>query len=291
MPGRTDVPGMVHSTWGDWLVGEIENADPGGLSVWYLGCNGFALRTPETTLYVDPYFGEGNPPRTVRMIPVPMDPADATLCDAVLVSHEHIDHMHPPSYAGFLDAGATVHAPAAAWEEPDYEGDVLATGDRRHVLEADTEFSVGDLAVHVRRANDPDAIEPVSYVIEHESGTFFHPGDARPAPVFEEIGEEFDLDVGALAMGSVGTINRNGHAERTRWYMDENDAVRAAGQLELDRLLPSHWDMWRGVGVDPTGLFEHAASFAHPRTIQPVKIGDRVDVGRPGIVRSASQRP
>jgi L-ascorbate 6-phosphate lactonase len=283
---------MVHSTWDDWLVGEIEGAAPDGMAVWYLGCNGFVVRTPETTIYLDPYFADGDPPELVRMIPVPMNPADASDCDAVLVSHEHIDHMHPPSYAGLLEAGATVHAPAASWEEPDYEGDLLATGDRRAVVAAGETVVLGDVTVHVRGSNDPDAIEPVSYVLEHESGTFFHAGDSRPAGAFEAVADEFDIEVGALALGSEGMIPDpgGGPAERTRWYMHENDAVEAAGQLEIDRLIPVHWDMWRGVGTDPKGLHEHAASFEYPRTIEPVTIGDRVDVGRPGIVQSAVQR-
>jgi len=87
----------VHATWGDWFVSEeVEATTPEGLSVWCLGCNGFVLRTETTTVYIDPYFGDGDPLNIVRMVPVPIDPADATLCDAVLVTREHIDHVHAP---------------------------------------------------------------------------------------------------------------------------------------------------------------------------------------------------
>jgi L-ascorbate 6-phosphate lactonase len=283
---------MVHSTWGDWLVREIESTEPDGMSVWYLGCNAFVVRTPGVTVYVDPYFGDGDPPNLIRMIPVPVDPADATLADAVLVSHEHIDHMHPPSYRGLLEAGATVHAPSAAWESPDYGGDLLAEGDARAVVTEGDELAVGDLTVHVRGANDPDAIEPVSYVFEHDGTTFFHPGDSRPAPeAFPAIADEFDLDCGALAFGSVGNVYfpEDDETRVTRWYMDENQVVEAAGQLELDRLLPSHWDMWRGVGADPKALHEHAHTFEYPRTIDVVKIGDRVDVGERGVAPATGE--
>ena len=285
---------MVHSTWDDWLVhSEIEASDPNGLSIWYLGCNAFVVRSPETTIYVDPYFGDGDPPNIVRMIPVPLDPADATVCDAVLVTHEHIDHMHPPSYGPLVtDLNADLFAPSASFEALDYDGDLQAPSENRRTVAEGESFDIGDVAVHVLPANDPDAIEPVSYLFEHESGTFFHAGDSRPAAAFEDIAREFDVDVAALAFGTVGNIHYpdDGETRTTRWYMDENQIVEATNQLEVDRLVPSHYDMWRGVGATPTVLHEHAHSFQYPRVIDVMKIGDRIDVGHPGVVQARSLR-
>ena len=279
---------MVHSTWGDWFVQDVvENESIDGLSLWYLGCNGLIVRTASTTVYVDPYFADGDPPNIVRMIPVPMDPADATDCDAVLVTHEHIDHMHPPSFRPLVDnCNASVYAPSASYEQSDYDGPTSIPESARTTVEEDDSYCIGDLTIQVKGANDPDAIEPVSYVIEHDAGTLFHGGDSRPANVFERIGDEFDIDIGFLAIGSVGWIHypeRNG-TEVTHWYMDENQLIEAASQLKLTRLAPTHHDMWRGVGTDPKALTEHARSYEYPQTVEPIKIGDRIDVGTPGIV-------
>lgn len=285
---------MVHATWGDWFVAEeVEGDVPEWVSVWYLGCNGFVVRSPETTVYIDPYFADGDPPNIVRMIPVPMDPADASLCDAVLVTHEHIDHMHPPSYGPLLDADeGTLYAPQAAYDRPDYDGDLAVDDDQRTVVAEGDTVAVGDFTVHVCGANDPDAIEPVTYVIEHDTGTFFHGGDSRPADAFRDVGDEYDIDLGVLAFGTVGNIYypEDDEVRETRWYMDENQVIEAANALRLDRLLPSHYDIWRGVTADPKVLFEHAASFPYPRTIDVVKIGDRVTLSQPGIVPSRSLR-
>ncbi|MFT4949351.1 MAG: L-ascorbate 6-phosphate lactonase, partial [Natronomonas sp.] len=47
---------MVHSDWGDWLPRAVAAADPDGLALWYLGCNGFVLRSSSgTTVFIDPY--------------------------------------------------------------------------------------------------------------------------------------------------------------------------------------------------------------------------------------------
>ncbi len=273
----------VHSDWGDWLVRAIEEADPAGVALWYLGCNGFVLKSSGgTTLFIDPYLGTGDPPRTVRMIPVPFDPTDVAEADAVLATHEHSDHVDGPSQAPILAAtGATFHAPGASmdavaeqawrdrWEVDDAQFHEIAVGD---------EFAVGDLSVTVGPANDPDAEQPVSYVVDHEAGTFAHAGDARPGG-FGNLAAH-DIDLGVLAFGSTGMIpDKQSHdPKRTTWYNDENTLVEAAVELELDRLIPTHWDMWKGMNADPTALHHHANSFDYPRQFEIVEIGDRVDL-------------
>ena len=104
--------------------------------------------------------------------------------------------------------------------------------------------------------------------------------------IARELGERFDIDAGALAFGTVGSIYEPEPdcGVRTKWYMDENEVIEAANALRLDRLLPVHYDMWKGVGADPAALHDHAASFQYPGTITRVEIGDRVDVDCPGIV-------
>ena len=277
---------MTRSDWSDWLPREVATASPDGVSIWYLGCNGFVLKgSGGTTLFIDPYLGLGDPPRTIRMIPVPFDPDDVEAADAVLVTHEHTDHVHGPSQAPILaNTGATLYGPAEAvavaredeaWSETwDVSDDQLG-----EVTEGDT-IELGEFTVSVELANDPDSAHPVSYVVEHEAGTFFHGGDTKPTEELARVGREYDIDLGVLALGSVGMVpgKEVGEAVRTRWYSDENDVIRTANDLQLDRLLPSHWDMWKGLTADPTALYHHARGFEYPRRIEIVEIGDRVEL-------------
>lgn len=277
---------MVHSTWGDcFVLDEAEAAEPDGLWVWYLGCNGFVVRSPEVTLYIGLYFGDGDPSTLVRMVPVPVDPEAATAVDAVIVTHEHLDHMHLSSYRGLIEAGATLYAPRASFENPDYEGGLVVSDSARRVVAVGETIEVGDLSVHVGGANDPDAIETVSYIIEHATGAFFHAGDSKPAEAFAELGERFDIDAGVLAFGSRGRVPlpAEGTVERVEWYMDADQVVEAANQLRLDRLLPSHWDMWKSTTADPKALVNHARTHEYPRRIDLIEVGDWVDLGRPGV--------
>jgi len=273
----------VHSDWGDWLPATIADADPDDLAIWYLGCNGFAVKSAGgTTLFIDPYLGTGDPPRTVRMIPVPFDPADVRAADAVLATHEHSDHVDGPSQAPILErTGASYVAPEASLavvDEEDWRDDWYLAADQFREVAAGDEFAVGDLTVTVGPARDPDADQPVSYLIEREGTTFFHGGDARPGG-FGELADR-DIDVGALAFGSSGTIldKETRELRPTTWYNDEAEVVAAARELELDALVPTHWDMWKGLTADPTALHHHVNSFPAPERLEILEIGDRLDL-------------
>lgn len=274
----------VESDWDDWLPRAVESATPDGLAIWYLGCNGFIVKSSGgTTVFIDPYLGIGDPPRTVRMIPVPFNPEDITECDAILGTHEHTDHVHGPSQVPILagtdaDYYTTDSGHDVIREEAWLENDSVTDDQLHEVTDGDT-LEIGDLTIHVEPANDPDAEHPVSYVFEHDSGTFFHGGDARPGE-FESVGERYDIDVGVLAFGTVGMIDdkETGEPTRTQWYNDENMIIEAANELQLDTLIPTHWDMWKGMTTEPTVLHNHANSFAYPSALSIVEIGDRYDL-------------
>lgn len=276
---------MTVSDWGEWLPNAVEAADPETVAVWYLGCNGFVIKASEgTTLWIDPYVGLGDPPRTIRMVPVPFDPEDVTedAVDAVLATHEHTDHTHGPSQGPLLETGADFYAPddslAVAFDDEEWLDSYDITEEQfTELTEGDT-VEIGAFEIDVVETHDPDSTHPVGYLITHESGTIFHAGDSKPAESFAELGEQYDIDLGILAFGAIGNIPDKETREpvRTKWYATENETVKSASDLQLDRLLPSHWDMWKGMTADPTVLHKHTQSYEYPQQLEIVEIGDRV---------------
>jgi L-ascorbate 6-phosphate lactonase len=273
---------MSTSDWGRWLLDEVAATEPSSVDMWYIGCNGFILKGADsTTLMIDPYLGTGDPPRTIRMLPIPFDPAGVDALDALLLTHEHTDHTHGPSQAPILEStGARCYAPAAAFAKAT-ETEAWPT---RYGLDADQivkiepgdTIEVGEFSITVIETHDPDAIDPVGFVIDHPGGTIVHIGDARPSDELSDVGDAFDIDIAVAAFGTAGMIpdKETGELVRTQWYSDADDIITVAQQLECDRLIPSHWDMWKGLTADPRGLIDHARSFPHPGRIEVLEIGD-----------------
>ena len=278
MSGRSD--------WDDWLLRAVEERSVSGIDCWYLGCNGLIVKGGDgTTIFIDPYTGLGMPPRTVRMIPVPYNPEEVTIADAILTTHEHSDHVDGPSQAPILAASrATWYGSDASIERVRDEAwaDSWAVEPDQfvEVMPGDT-LAVGDLTVHVEPAHDPMADGAVSYVITDGDRTLFHGGDTRyDENLMYDIGHRFDIDLGVVAFGTTGRIadKQTGELRDRDWYADGNEVIDIARALDLGQLVPTHWDMWRGLTANPRSLYRHAESRWFPDRLTIAEVGDRLDV-------------
>ena len=46
----------------------------------------------------------------------------------------------------------------------------------------------------------------MTYVVEHEVGTFLHGGDSELADAFSDVAQRYDIDLGVLAYGTEGMM-------------------------------------------------------------------------------------
>jgi L-ascorbate metabolism protein UlaG (beta-lactamase superfamily) len=99
----------------------------GEVLLWWLGQAGFVLRGGGATVLVDPYLTSAG----ARRFPPPFPAADAAGVDAVLVTHEHGDHLDVDVARGFAEAGSE-----ARWVVPEPAVDQLTSlGIRRELIE------------------------------------------------------------------------------------------------------------------------------------------------------------
>src|SRR5689334_17822899 len=84
------------SYWSKRFLEEVESFPvQHGITVWSLGSPSFLYRSPQATIYIDPYFGPTPPeaetlyPGVYKVTAVPIYPPEITRVDAVISTHDH----------------------------------------------------------------------------------------------------------------------------------------------------------------------------------------------------------
>jgi len=108
--------------------------------------------------------------------------------------------------------------------------------------------------------------------------------------VFEEIGEEFDVDLGCSRTEHTLARETRREVVTRKLYNDPDEIVEATNALGIDRLVPQHWRRWRSIHADPAALEKASTTFEYPHVIEGVEVGDRLrlETGRASSRRHAS---
>ncbi len=151
--------------------------------VWFNHYAGVVLKTPSKTLAIDP---------------VDIKPKSLQRVDAILVSHEHYDHLDQRLVAETLkNSNCKIIADPASAKR------LVSTlpHDKIEEISPGTETKVGEVTVRAEKSNHP-AAEPVTFVITSEDGVkVFHTADSLPFPEMIAIGEREKLDVTFCTVG------------------------------------------------------------------------------------------
>jgi L-ascorbate metabolism protein UlaG (beta-lactamase superfamily) len=214
------------------------------LAVTWFGHSSALLEVDGHRMLVDPVWGERVSPSPLlgptRLHPVPIPLEDLPPVDAVLISHDHYDHLDLPTVRGLLRTQSApfvvpvgIGAHLRGWGVPE---------ERIVELDWNDEASVGELTLTCTEARHfsgrffaRDTTLWSSWAIAGPERKVFFGGDTGYTPAFAEIGAR--LGPFDLTLLPVGAYNEAWKAI----HMDPEEAVQAHGDLGGRVLLPVHW--------------------------------------------------
>ena len=241
------------------------------IALWYIGGAGYILRTAGCTLLIDPFLGPSGPPDWLREVPpafAPESVGELGSLDAVLISHEHGDHADETALAAIArhtDAPVIGSRESIAVAE-----NIGVPAARLSVVGTDATFEIGDVRAATTAAFDPLATGCLGYVLEAGGVSLLHCGDSLYFEGFAEFGQRWHIDVLCVSVG----FNPPGKT----LYMDESDAARAARDCGARILIPQHFDLWRGLTLDPRRVRTVTSWYAPQTRVIPARFGRRITI-------------
>jgi L-ascorbate metabolism protein UlaG (beta-lactamase superfamily) len=153
------------------------------LFVWFNHYAGVTIKTPTKTLVIDP---------------VDVKPRDFKNVDAILITHEHYDHLDQlfVSELHKLTQCMVVADPTSARRLQN-----VIPSEKLHEVQPGSEVKLDEVSVKAEKCNHP-AATPVSFLITSEDGVkVFHTADSLPFPEMADIGEKENPDVAFCTVG------------------------------------------------------------------------------------------
>jgi L-ascorbate metabolism protein UlaG (beta-lactamase superfamily) len=228
---------------------ELELAPASGLRVTWLGHSTLLVEVDGLRFLIDPVWGERSSPLSwvgpKRFFPPPLALADLPRLDAVLISHDHYDHLDYPTVQYLRTLGVPFIVPLGVGAHLAYWG--VESG---RIIELDWwgEHRIGPLRLVCTPARH---FSGRSLTMSHQNETLwsgwamlgpkhrvYYSGDTAMFPGFRDIGERLGpFDVTLIESG----------AYDARWadvHLGPEQAVLAHQLVKGKLLIPVHWGLF-----------------------------------------------
>ncbi|MFP4096822.1 MAG: MBL fold metallo-hydrolase [Cyclobacteriaceae bacterium] len=223
---------------------EVAQKDTGVTRLRWLGHSALLLETYGKTILLDPMLGPSPSPfpwlGSQRYGELPITADQLPYIDALIISHDHYDHLDYSSIRKLKDKTAHFYVPLgvgahlSAWGVPTEKIHEMKWGDE---IEHEELTFVCTPARHFsgRGLLDRDHTLWASWIIHTPSAKLFFSGDSGYGPHFKEIGEKYGpFDLAMIECGQYDL----------RWeaiHMLPEQSVQAALDLQAERMMPIHW--------------------------------------------------
>jgi L-ascorbate metabolism protein UlaG (beta-lactamase superfamily) len=225
------------------------------MEITWFGHANFQIRTKNATILIDPFF-VGNPaaPTTYKEIDV---------CDLILVTHDHSDHIgqtlelairHNAKVVAIFDTIQDLITQGL----PEHLGVAMNIGGTVNRLELDIKMvQAMHSTVHGTAAG---------FIITDLNGLcIYNSGDTGLFGDMELFGKFHDIDIAMLPTGG-------------RFTMGPKQAAYACKLLGCKKIIPQHWGTWPILNQNTDSLAKQLALVAPDTKLVKMEIGKPVEV-------------
>jgi L-ascorbate metabolism protein UlaG (beta-lactamase superfamily) len=259
---------MGSRSWAEKLLASAPPAH--GVELTWLGQSSFVVRAAGTALLVDPFLT----PRDDRVVPPPDRPEAFAGVDAVLVTHEHYDHLDPDACRDLASASPETRfaAPRPITNQLTDLGvgpdriDAMQPGDRIDVGAAAVSAVPACHAVHVsdgyslgRELSGGD-VRFLGYVVEIGGVRIYHAGDTID---FDGLADELRRVGVEIALLPINGRLPEREAQDIAGNLGPEEAVELAVAAGARAATPMHYDMF-AANLGDVGRFARHATTSHP---------------------------
>ncbi|HSH88708.1 MAG TPA: MBL fold metallo-hydrolase [Ramlibacter sp.] len=258
-----------------------------GLRAFWIGHSSTYVEIDGIRILMDPVFAE-------RVSPLPIGPgrfhappialADLPRIDAVLISHDHYDHLDMDAVRQLAQRGSKFFVPLGIGAHLEHWGVPLAQIEE---LEWWQERSVGSVRIvctptrHYsgRGLNNRSSTLWSSWSVVGPQHRYFYSGDTGHGKLFKDIGARLGpFDMSFVKIGAYGP----GQAW-TDIHMTPEQAVQVHRDVRAKRMFPVHWSTFNLAYHDWDEPIKRAAAEATRAGVELVtpRLGEIVDADRP----------
>jgi L-ascorbate 6-phosphate lactonase len=230
--------------------------EDGALLIFALGQSGYALRSADSLVLIDPWLSTAleEEQGITRPVPPALRPEEVEAADLVCVTHEHADHLDPRTLAAIAaqapDAIFLAPAPAVALVEqagvphtrihPSHAGVALeAAGARVTALQAAHELHPDAFGGYRFWRDEHGDHRALSYLVELDELRVFHAGDTIWWPGMEDALRELEPDVAMLPINGRDAMRE----ARGIWgNLSADEAAALAVAADVPAVIPCHFD-------------------------------------------------